>query len=174
MVFGKVLNSAEGGYDALADLESFQNIGLPHNLRVQLGLLRMQGKERPAESGLSESLIWRKTTNSGANLWQRKALHSIIFRSLIEPQPFTVGCVFQIAPNGTSLPLYSNFAPTRLLEKSQLPHSQEFSINRRHLLKEEPCLKVCGNFPSLLILSAGIPTSRFTATSDDKVAVHRV
>ena len=76
MVFGKVLNSAEGGCDALADLESFQNIGLPHNLRVQLGLLRMQGKERPAESGLSESLIWRKTTNSGANLWQRKALHS--------------------------------------------------------------------------------------------------
>ena len=60
MVFGKVLNSAEGGCDALADLESFQNIGLPHNLRVQLGLMRMQGKERPAESGLSESLIWRK------------------------------------------------------------------------------------------------------------------
>ena len=166
MVFGEVLNSAEGGYDALADLESFQNIRLPHNLRVQLGLLRMQGKERPAESGLSESLIWRKQLIL-VQIFGKEKPCTVIFRSLIEPQPFTVGCVFQIAPNGTSLPLYSNFAPTRLLEKSQLPNSQEFSINRRHLLKEEPCLKVCGNFPSLLILSAGIPKPRLTATSDD-------
>ena len=85
MIFGEVLNSAEEGYDALADLESFQNIGLPHNLRVQLGLLRMQGKERPAESGLSESLIWRKQLILEQIFGTEKPCTEIS-RSLIEPQ----------------------------------------------------------------------------------------
>ena len=85
MIFGEVLNSAEEGYDALADLESFQNIGLPHNLRVQLGLLRMQGKERPAESGLSESLIWRKQLILEQIFGTEKPC-TVISWSLIEPQ----------------------------------------------------------------------------------------
>ena len=118
-----------------------------------------------------------KTTNSGANLWQRKALHSnlpVPYWATTDSQSHLQLDVFfklhlMEHPSHCTVTL-----PTRLLEKSQLPHSQEFSINRRHLLKEEPCLKVCGNFPSLLILPARIPTSRFTATSDDKVAVHRV
>ena len=109
-----------------------------------------------ARKGKAESRIWiewkfdlEKTTNSGANLWHRKALHSnlpVPYWANWLTKQFTVGYIFQIAPNRASLPLFSSFAPTTLLEKSQLSLSQEFPIDRRLLLKEEPCLKACGNF----------------------------